>query len=62
MRLVRAEVREAQINDTGYLEAIGDAALRAATVESYRAQIASDRAHVRTRQDAPYSGIQIARG
>lgn len=62
MRLIRAEVREAQINDSGYLATISDASVRAQLIKSYQTQVSSDRHFMRARAGAPFSAVQVRRG
>jgi hypothetical protein len=62
MRLVRAEVREMQITDSGYLDAITDGTVRAQIIAEYKLQIQRDRNHVRARTSAPFSSVRLDRG
>ena len=61
MRLVRCEVREGQINDTGYLETLPDSTRQQQVLDSYRNQVNGDRRWVRQRCGTPYQSIPLER-
>jgi len=62
MRLIRAEFREMQMNDSGFLETIADATVRAQLIKAWTNQIHSDRHFLRARAGAPFSSVQLERG
>jgi hypothetical protein len=62
MRLVRAEYREMQINDSGFMETIADSAVRAQLIKAWSVQIQSDRHFMRSRAGAPFSAVRLERG
>lgn len=63
MRLVRCEIRERQMTDSGFLKAVGESGLDVNLLfRAYTNQITSDRHFLRGRAGAPYSSVQLERG
>jgi len=62
MKLVMAEVREGQMNDSGWLSTIEDSTVRQQIIDGWSRQIIAARNFLRQRSGAPFSAVQLERG
>lgn len=62
MRLIRCEIREMQMNDSGFMNTIQDGTERGQLIKAWTNQIQSDRHFLRARASAPFSSVQLERG